>query len=224
VFASTATVYGVTERFAVGEEFEPRPITVYDLHKLFAEQQLALASRDGLIENVSLRLANVYGPSSSVSSAADRGVLNRITELALHGNDLSIYGDGSQLRDYVYIDDVVDAFLLAGLSDEIVEGPMNVATGRSISLKEAFALVAEGARKATGQNVRIRHAPWPANASAIEYRSYVADITRIARSFGWTPQVSLEAGIDHMIRTHLENGGTSVNRFAPGQHGPAGRT
>jgi len=69
VFASTATVYGLTDSLPVAEDAEPKPVTIYDLHKLFAEKQLELATKQGILEGVSLRLANVYGPSSSTSSS-----------------------------------------------------------------------------------------------------------------------------------------------------------
>jgi len=82
IFASTATVYGSTNKLPVSEDNATIPITNYDLHKLFAEKQLELASKHGILDGVSLRLANVYGPSASASSDDDRGILNKVTKLA----------------------------------------------------------------------------------------------------------------------------------------------
>jgi len=90
VFASTVTVYGLTDVLPVSESTKPNPITMYDLHKLFAEQQLAMASQNNIISATSLRLANVFGPSLSESSASDRGVLNKVTRTALQGKDLAM--------------------------------------------------------------------------------------------------------------------------------------
>lgn len=199
VFASTATVYGLTPQSPIAETFEARPITVYDLHKLFAEQQLALAAQQGILENISLRLANVYGPSASVSSAYDRGILNKVTAMALQGKDLIIYGDGNYLRDYVYIDDVVRAFIAAGFNKEVGSGVFNVSTGKSVSVGDAFKLVAMRAEIAIGSRVNVKHSPWPNSASEIEFRSYISDVSSISDKLGWRPTTTLESGIDYMI-------------------------
>jgi nucleoside-diphosphate-sugar epimerase len=200
IYASTATVYGLTEKtIPVNETFEPKPITVYDLHKYFAEKQLALATQLGLIEGVSLRLANVYGSSASVSSAEDRGILNKVTSMAMQGKDISLYGGGNYLRDYVFIDDVVSAFMLAGLSDEVGDGVFNVATGNSVSVREAFNLVALMVENNTGHKVQLKTVPWPEGANPIDFRNYVANIKSISATLGWHPLISLEAGIGRMI-------------------------
>jgi nucleoside-diphosphate-sugar epimerase len=199
VFASTATVYGLTPQLPVAETDEPKPITIYDLHKLFAERQLTLATQHGVLESVSLRLANVYGPSTSDSSADDRGILNRVTAMALQGKDLMVYGDGNYLRDYVYIDDVVHAFMVAGSRVDVGGGVFNVATGKSVSVGEAFQKVVERVAIVTGTSVNIRHSPWPEGASEIEFRSYISDISRISATLEWLPTINLESGIDRMI-------------------------
>ena len=203
IFASTATVYGLTPRLPVSEISQPMPITIYDLHKLFVEQQLSLASREGLMESVSLRLSNVYGPSLGIS-AKDRGVLNKVTLRALNGENLLVYGDGDYLRDYVYIDDVVYAFLLIGSKKEINSGVYNVSSGKSISVEEAFKMVAWRASLSTGKNVNVNYAPWPIGANPIEYRDYVADIRCISSQIGWRPKIDLASGIDCMVEEMIK--------------------
>ncbi|MCG3769444.1 MAG: GDP-6-deoxy-D-mannose reductase [Nitrosomonadaceae bacterium] len=199
VFASTATVYGLTGNLPVAEDVEPKPITNYDLHKLFAEKQLELAAKQGILEGVSLRLANVYGPSSSASSADDRGILNRIARLALQGVNLQLYGGGDYLRDYIYIDDVVRAFMFAGVKEGVAGQSFNVATGKSITVREAFHLVADRAERVTGKRVQVGSTPWPDEADAIEFRNFVADITSIQNFAGWSPTISLCQGVDRLI-------------------------
>jgi UDP-glucose 4-epimerase len=199
VFASTATVYGLTAQLPVAETVEPKPITVYDLHKLFAEQQLALATQQGVLCGISLRLANVYGPSSSVSSADDRGILNRVTAMAMQGKDLIVYGDGKYLRDYVYIDDVVRAFMIAGLREGVCGGVFNVATGNSVSVREAFHLVVQRVANITGNIVHIKNVPWPESPNPIELRNYIADINCCADVLGWRSKITLESGINCII-------------------------
>ena len=205
VFASTATVYGLTDDLPLAEDAEPKPITNYDLQKLFAEKQLELATKQGILEGVSLRLANVYGPSSSTSSADDRGILNRIAKMALQGANLQLYGDGAYLRDYVYIDDVAQAFMAAGVGKEVVGRSFNVASGKGITVREAFYLVAERAERITGKRVHIENAPWPDSADPIEFRNFVADITSFKNSTSWHPIIGLTQGVDWMIENFSKN-------------------
>jgi len=199
VFASTATVYGLTPPRPVSEAVRLNPVTVYDLHKIFAEQQLGFAAGQGILDSVSLRLSNVYGPSASMSLSDDRGILNRITLMALRGEDLTVYGDGNYLRDYVYIDDVMRAFISAGFKKEVDATALNVSTGHSISIGDAFKIVAMRAACVTGNEVKIKFAPWPEGVSEIEFRSYMSDVSAIDAKLGWRATVKLGGGVDCMI-------------------------
>jgi len=202
VFASTATVYGMTETFPVNETTKPNPITIYDLHKLFAEQQLKLATKEGLIDSVSLRLANVYGPSSSVSSADDRGILNRVTAMAMQGKDLIVYGDGNYLRDYIYIDDVVNAFLNASIVPDIGGREFIVASGSSQTVKQAFEMVIEQVAMITDHRVNLDCVPWPSGANAIEHRNFIASNASIVSELGCQTTINFEEGIKLLISAH----------------------
>jgi UDP-glucose 4-epimerase len=203
VYASTATVYGFTEALPVDESRDARPVTTYDLHKLFAEGQLALASRQDVVNGTSLRLANVYGPSPGASAAHDRGVLNRIARLAVDGGALPLFGTGEYVRDYVYIDDVIRAFLLAGLAEDMAGRSFNVGSGTGVTVREAFHLVADRAHAATGKRPRVHSVPWPENADPIELRHYVADVTALARACGWSPTVALAEGVARLVGAAL---------------------
>lgn len=212
VFASTATVYGLTSTLPVAEDAPAAPITNYDLHKLFAEKQLALASDQGVLESVSLRLANVYGPSTSASMADDRGILNMIARMAIAGADLRLYGDGNYLRDYVYVEDVARAFMAAGAHGGVMGRTFNVATGKGISVREAFHLVADRAGRVTEKPVRIDSVPWPEGADPIEFRNFVADISSFERAAGWRPAFSLSQGVDRMIEYYYCRTGSELRR------------
>ena len=138
VYASTATVYGMTDTLPVSEEVIPSPVSVYDLHKLYAEQHLTMANNQGIISAKSLRLANVYGPSLSESHSRDRGILSRITKACIQGDEINAYGGGNYLRDYIYIDDVVNAFSIVlknekKISNKFIE--FQVGNGNSVSIK-----------------------------------------------------------------------------------------
>ena len=199
LYASTATVYGLTDVLPVAESAITAPVTTYDLHKLFAERQLTLASTQGVVEGVSLRLSNVYGPSPAYSSSEDRGILNKIATLASRGEDLRLYGDGNYLRDYVYIDDVVRAFMISAVSDNVIGRSFNVASGCGVTVRDAFNLVARTAEGVTGKTVRVRDVPWPADADPIDLRNFVADIASFSQSSGWRPSTSLAEGVNLMV-------------------------
>ncbi|WP_397411229.1 NAD-dependent epimerase/dehydratase family protein [Polaromonas sp.] len=199
VFASTATVYGLPEMRPVAETREVQPVTVYDLHKQFAERQLAFATERKIVDATSLRLANVYGPSDGSSSAKDRGVLNKMAALAVSGKNIQLYGDGNYLRDYVYIGDVVNAFLMAALPRDNDNVPFNIASGTGVTLNQAATLISKIAARVTGSETTIAHVPWPASADPIEHRNYVADISRARQQLNWHPHIHLESGVEMTV-------------------------
>jgi len=203
IFASTATVYGITETFPVTELTKPQPITMYDLHKLFAEQQLSMASHNSIISLASLRLANVYGPSLTESKAVDRGVLSKVTKTRFAGGNLKVFGNGSYLRDYVYIDDVVSAFLHAGVTDK-AESTFNVASGISTTVKEVFNLISIEVEKITGVTGVTENVSWPKDVNRIEKRNYITSFEKIKSVAGWSPKISLEEGIRRLVKHYSE--------------------
>lgn len=204
VLSGTVTQYGLGGTVPMNEDAPIRPVNNYDLHKRFAEKQLLLATGQGFLDGVSLRLANVYGPSPAAASDSGRGILNKITKMALEGATLQLYGGGHYLRDYVYITDVARAFLAAGITEAAVGRSFNVASGRGTTIREVFSFVARRAEEITGKPVSIQDVPWPAKADKTEYRNFVADISALERTTGWRPLISLEDGIDRMIRQFLD--------------------
>jgi len=207
VFSSTATVYGLTEVLPVLETSQPNPITAYDLHKFFTEQQLLLASNSNIIDAISLRLANVYGPSPTESLAKDRGILSKITRMRFELKNLQIYGNGEYLRDYIYIDDVVNAFLHASVmnystlidKNSII---LNVASGKGTTVKNVFSLISNEVEKITGIKGTIKNVSWPKGVNEIEKRNYIASIELLKSLTGWKPRVSLEKGIKLLVKHH----------------------
>ena len=199
IFASTVTLYGLTEILPVSEETDPKPFTTYDLHKLFIEQHLEMATKNKIINATSLRLSNVYGPSLVSSSANDRGVLNKITETAINNKDITIYGDGNYTRDYVFIDDVVSAFIDCAISDNTIGRVFNVTSGVGYSIKEAFSLVSDSAAKLTSKKVKINHIEWPKGISMIERRNFIGNASELKRVTGWRSTTSFEDGVNIIV-------------------------
>lgn len=199
VYASTCTVYGMTDIHPVSEEEMPRPVSIYDLHKQCVEQHLTMASRQGFISAKSLRLANVYGPSLSESGSKDRDVLSKITKACMQGETINVYGGGEYLRDYIYIDDVVDAFLCACISDSS-DTVINVASGIGTTLKEVFQMIAGEVEKSTGISANIVDTSWPQNINIIETRNFIASNKKLKSMLGWKVNVPLKIGIQRLVK------------------------
>lgn len=203
VFSSTVTTVGLPQQLPVNETFPECPVTIYDLHKLMAEQYLKYYTRMDVVSGTILRLANVYGPGPG-SSRPDRGVLNQMTRRALAGDPLTVYGKGEQLRDYVYVKDVVGAFLRAGLHVDLLKGEhFIIGSGQGYSLAQAMNLIADRVALKTGRRVAVKHIDPPSPQSPIEFRNFVADSGRFIRRTGWKANYTLTQGIDHTIEELL---------------------
>jgi nucleoside-diphosphate-sugar epimerase len=205
IFSGTATEVGLTDSCPVNETFADQPITVYDIHKLAAEKYLQYYTNQMAGRATILRLTNVYGPGP-VSSSADRGVLNMMVRKALKGGPLTVYGDGDFLRDYLYIDDVVRAFLLAGANMDVLKGKYYViGSGIGTTIKDMVYAVREEAAGHTDISVVVDHVPWPDRTSLIEFRNFIADSSLFSRITGWKADIPLREGIRRTIDFFLKN-------------------
>ena len=199
LFSSTVTVAGIPPRLPVDETQPDLPVTVYDTHKLISEHYLKCFTREGMIQAAILRLANVYGPGPK-SSQSDRGILNQMMRRALAGEALTIYGRGEFLRDYVYVDDVVDAFLRAGRDIGRTNGRhFVIGSGKGHTIAQAIRLVADRTAEKTGKKVEVKQVDPPASLSPIEDRNFVADHSRFSEATGWKPRIALKDGIDRTL-------------------------
>ena len=206
VYASTATIYGLSKELPILESHSPVPETCYDANKLKAEKYLEIASKENLINSVSLRLANVYGPSHNESSASDRGILSKITRMCFENKTISLYGSGKYIRDYVYIDDVISAILLTSIVNyneirKSTEMIFNVSSGKGTYVKTAFNLIAKEVEKITGASINIENIPWTSQVSEIEKRNFIGSAERLKSLTGWSAKTSIEDGV-HLLVNH----------------------
>jgi len=203
LFSSSVTVSGLPTRIPVDETHSDNPITTYDLHKLMAEQYLKHYINQKIVRGAALRLANVYGPGPK-SSRSDRGILNQMVRNALDGKSLTVYGRGDQLRDYIYVEDVVRAFLTAyGNIDKINGKHFIIGSGRGYTITQALNLVADRVALKKVRRVEVTHIDPPSPQPLIESRNFVADISRFQRATGWEPRYALMQGIDKTIEVSL---------------------
>lgn len=202
VFASAVTIVGARHPNPVDENTQDNPCSVYDRHKLACETILKDAARKGILRACSLRLANVYGFGGD-SVNANRGILNAMMKRACADEPLTLYGAGAYLRDFIHLEDVVEAFAAAIKLERGCDGEHYViATGQGHSLVEAFRLVVEETFRLTGRRVEIRHVPEPPGLHPIERRNFVGDSRLFLSVSGWHPKVELATGIrDYLART-----------------------
>jgi UDP-glucose 4-epimerase len=150
-------------------------------------------SRSGDIDAVTLRLTNVYGPRMALNIPC-QGFLSNFLRRLLLGQTVEIYGDGNQLRDPIFVDDAVDAFLKAGAAAPLPSRIYNAGGPQALSLAE----IARMAVAAAGAPDPV-YRPFPEHQKKIDIGSYYTDSTRIGTELGWTPGVRFEEGIRRTI-------------------------
>ena len=190
VFASSSTVYGNNLASPLSEEAAPAPATVYALTKLAGEHLLAMYGAMRGFSHCSLRLFNVYGPRQAVDHPY-ANVTCKFSHAAANGLGVRRYGDGEQTRDFIYVSDVVRAFLavLGGSRQPIY----NVGTGEEHSINGLLGML----ERISGRPIPAEDCgPWPN-----DIRSIRADIGRIAREFGFAPAVGLREGLEATVQS-----------------------
>jgi UDP-glucose 4-epimerase len=188
VFASSGgTVYGLLSEFPATEEHPLRPISAYGVSKVAIESYLEIVRREVGLSTISLRIANLYGPGQNLDRVF--GAVTQFALRALTGKPIHIFGDGSVTRDYIYIDDVVRALIMAGAVAHT--GPFNIGTGIGHSLNEiAGAVTAEA-----GFGTAIERSP----GRPFDVPVSVLDASRARTTFSWEPRVDLKEGIRRTV-------------------------
>ena len=205
LFAGTSTQMGLPKSLPVNETCLDKPITIYDTHKCMAENYLKYYARMGFVRGTTLRLTNVYGPGPK-SSSKDRGMLNAMIRRALSGENLTLYGDGKYIRDYIYMEDIVAAFLLAsGNMDSLNEKHFVIGSGQGHSISEVLHQIAKQAALKTGKPVDIKSISPPPGLSPIEERYFIANPKTFSKITGWQPKYSLSKGIDQTLESFIHH-------------------
>jgi UDP-glucose 4-epimerase len=199
VFAGTRQVYGKPDFLPVTEAHLVRPTDVNGINKAAGENYHILYNNVFGIRACSLRLTNVYGPRQLVKHNR-QGFIGWFIRIAVEGGEIQVYGDGSQLRDFVYVDDAADAFLRAGACDDCNGGVFNVGGEVPVSHRDLVTLLLEVA--GTGS---VRFVEWPPEKKAIDIGSFFADSSRFARTTGWSPRVSLREGFERTVAYYRQN-------------------
>jgi nucleoside-diphosphate-sugar epimerase len=203
VYAASSSAYGDTPKLPKHEGMAPDPISPYAVAKLAAEHYMISFYRCYALETVALRYFNIFGPRQDPSSPYS-GVLAKFITLMLRGEQPTIFGDGEQSRDFTYIDNAVEANLLAcSVPAERAAGQMfNVATGRRVTLNEAFKVLQglTGYSGAPGYNAErggdIKHS--------------LADISKAQSHLGFQPAIDFEEGLRRTVEWYRSGAKTGT--------------
>jgi len=188
IFSSTGgAIYGDNVKIPTSETEIPNPISPYGIAKLSVEKYLDFFSKEYGLEYVSLRYSNVYGPRQDPYGEA--GVVAIFTNRMLKGEKVTIFGDGEYVRDYVYVDDVVRANILAMEKGKNVV--LNIGTGRGTTVNELFKML----KSITGYSDEPEYAP-PRKG---DVRKSILDCSKAKEILGWEPEVSLEEGLRRTV-------------------------
>ncbi|MFM7736217.1 MAG: NAD-dependent epimerase/dehydratase family protein [Alphaproteobacteria bacterium] len=198
VYTSTRQIYGRPRRLPVDETHPVDPVDVNGISQHAAEQLHLLYARVYGMRACSLRLTNVYGPRLRLADSR-QGVLGVFLRLALDDETLRLYGEGSQLRDFLHVDDVVDALLAAALEPAAVGEAFNVSHDEVLSLHAAASAIVTAAGSG-----RVELVPWPRDREAIDIGDFVGDSTKARRVLGWAPRVAFADGIRETVAFYRE--------------------
>ena len=190
IFAGTRGQYGKTGGGPVDEDHLMHPTDVNGINKLAGEWFHILYNNVYGIRACSLRLTNTFGPRHIMKNSR-QGYLAWFIRQAIDNEDIKIFGDGQQKRDFTFVDDVAEAFLMAMASDKADGEIFNLGSGRGVSVLES----AEKIVAAAESESKIEVVPFPEEKKKIEIGDYIADTSKIKAALGWQAKTSFEDGL-----------------------------
>lgn len=201
LYASTRQVYGKPQYLPVDENHPTVPVDVNGIDKIAAESYYTLYTKIHGIKCVSLRLTNTYGPRQHMHGAK-QGFVSIFIRKAISGEEIQIFGDGSFLRDFNYIDDVVNACLLAIGNPGLTHQIYNLGSSRHYSILEFVTRLKKYC------DFSYKCVPFPPDHKAIDIGDYYADYSRFYNQTGWEPVTSLDEGLKMTVDYFRKNVGS----------------
>jgi nucleoside-diphosphate-sugar epimerase len=201
VFAGSRQQYGRPRFLPVTEDHPLAPVDVNGINLCAAEAYHLLYDHVYGLRSASLRLTNTYGPHLALEPGG-QGFVSGFIRLALEGATIEVYGDGSQLRDLLYVGDAVDAFLAVGVTDGALGRALNAGGSRPVALNYVAEVCQAQAQRGGG----VTYVPWPQEQLSIDVGSIYLDCTRLTAVSGWRPAVGLEEGMRRTIDFYQAHG------------------
>jgi len=193
IFAGTRGEYGSSVKLPVDEDHPTNPKGIYAVTNLTAEKFVLVYHDIFGIKGVCLRITNTYGPRHQMAHD-EYGVFNWFIRKAIDDEDIPVFGDGRILRDFLYVDDLVDCMLTVAVTEEAYGEVFNVGTGIPVSFIEIAKKIAQIAGSG-----RPKFTEFTQERKEVEPGDYYADISKIKRITGWEPRISLEEGIARTV-------------------------
>ena len=198
VFTSSRLVYGPTNQSRVSEEHPISPRSMYAAHKLCVEQYLQIYAGMGAITYSVCRISNAYGPDYRQSGRGYK-ILNSFIEKSLAGLPITLFGNGEQARDFIYIDDLAALLILCCVSPNAINQTFNIGSGNPCRLVDAAMLI----REFTGAPPFLFQ-PWPEEYLAVESGDYVSDIGKARRLLEFCPKCDIQDGILRTLKSYKD--------------------
>src|SRR3989338_1720724 len=199
VFASTRQIYGKAQYLPVDEKHPANPPDINGIHKLAGENYHLLYNKAYGLKSCILRLTNVYGPGQLMKHEK-HGFIARFIKSVIEGKSFDIYGPGTQLRDLNYIDDVVEAFLLAGENEKSFGEVFNLGHPQPISILDTAKFLVELAGQGSFKVIQPN-----SERQKIDIGDYYGDFSKIEKTLGWRPNVSPKEGFKKTLEYYEKN-------------------
>ncbi len=197
-FPSSRMVYGQPKYLPVNEDHSTEPMVIYGIHKLTAEKYYQLYHKNFGLHTIVVRLPNPYGPGQQMKHNK-YSALGWFVRLALEDKVITVFGSGEQERDYIYIDDITEAWLALAASGQPGEA-YNLGNPEKVSVVQAIDQILS----ASGTGTK-KHIDWPADHLQRETGGYVADTTKIEKDTDWRVQTDFQSGIKKMVQYYKDN-------------------
>jgi UDP-glucose 4-epimerase len=201
IFPGSRMQYGkISDKdLPVNENHPLNPLSVYAVNKTTGELYYKAYHNHHKMDTVVLRISNPFGPKAQIKHSG-YCIVNWFIRQALEGKEISIFGDGSQLRDYIFIDDLVEAMLIIGVHPNARGKVYNLGSGKGIKFKDMVNGVVELTNSGS-----IKTIPWPENYENVETGNYYSDISKIHFDTSWLPKTSFEEGLKKTIEFYKQN-------------------
>ncbi|MGA1796515.1 MAG: NAD-dependent epimerase/dehydratase family protein [bacterium] len=193
IFSGTRGEYGPSTRLPVSEEAPINPKGIYELSSLTAQKLFKIYHDNHSLRSITLRLTNIYGERAQMRHSRF-GVANWFIRLAIDNETIKVFGDGSLKRDFLYIDDTIEAVLMCAATEEAYGEVFNVGNDAPSSFLELATTIIRVARSG-----RWEFAPFTPERAAQEPGDFYSDISKIRRIVGWEPRYTLEEGLRKTI-------------------------
>jgi nucleoside-diphosphate-sugar epimerase len=191
--------FGEIKKNPVDELHPLQPKTPYALNKTAAENMYKYYYNVHNIQGILFRIANPYGPRSQMKHNK-YSLINWFIRLAMENKTIKIFGSGNQIRDYIYVEDLADAFILASVSSNCFGETFNVGSGKGTKFKDMVKTILSIVGSGKSESV-----PWPDNYINVETGDYITNTNKFSKATGWKPSVDFHKGIENTYLYYLKN-------------------